>query len=86
MTWKAFLQAKLRRKLRDPLYVSLMHARIAYDLLRDGLDTCKPINPHRGTAHLTAILPGLPDDMTLVDMSRTSIDFYTSTTSRMEAV
>lgn len=85
MTWTAYLQAKLRRKLRDPLYCALWHARIAFDLYKMHLDTCQAVG-HRQTAHLTRVLPGLPDDPTLVDMSRTSVDFYNATTSRIEAI
>ena len=80
MTWKAYLQAKLRRKLRDPLYVSLMHAKIAFDLLKLGLDTC-PVS--RPTQHLTVVSHSAT---TLVDVSRTTVDFYSATTTRLKAV
>ena len=80
MSWKAFLQAKLRRKLRDPLYCDLWHARIAYDLLKLGLDHCPT---SRSTQHLTVVSHSAT---TMVDHNRTHPRFFDETTNRMEAV
>lgn len=56
---------------------------IIWDLVKLDLLTCRPISDHRQTAHITRTLP---DDPTLVDEARTSVDFYNATTSRIEAI
>ena len=56
---------------------------IIKDLVKYDLLTCKPISDHRQTAHITRTLP---DDPTLVDVGRTSVDFYTSTTSKAAVI
>lgn len=56
---------------------------IIKDLIRYDLLECKPVSDHRQTAHITR---PLPDDPTLVDMGRTSVDFHNATTSRIAAV
>jgi hypothetical protein len=80
MTWTAFLQAKLRRKLRDPLYCERARAWIVSDLFTMHLDTCQAVG-HRQTAHLTRVLP---DDTTLVDVDRTHISFFDATTTKVK--
>ena len=72
-----------KRRILTPLNEERVRLDIIKDLVKFDLLTCKPISDHRQTAHLTAILP---DDPTLVDMSRTHISFFDETTSRMEAV
>lgn len=56
---------------------------IIKDLVKYDLLTCRPISDQRQTAHITRTLP---DDPTMLDLDCTSVDFYSETTTRMEAM
>lgn len=56
---------------------------IIKDLVKFDLLICRPISDYRQTAHITRTLP---DDPTLVDVSRTHASFFDETTTRMEVV